>query len=124
MLLMLLYLMTAAWLIYGISLWTREVRLAKSGIALTAHVKGNETNDGRLFRPVIGYTYEGKYYETVCSYADKAKLDVGTPMEIRILAGSPNKPERAGTSLRRTYGFSFVVGALALGASLYVTFWR
>ncbi|MEG0770181.1 MAG: DUF3592 domain-containing protein [Ruthenibacterium sp.] len=123
--LVLFYAMAALWLWYGVSLMLRDRALAVRGVHWTAHIKGNETTDGgRTFRPVFGYTYEGRYYETTCRFAEKTKYDVGAPLDIVFLPGKPDKPERAGTSMRQTSMFSVIIGVLSLAAAVYLTFWR
>lgn len=124
MFLALLYVMVAAWFWYGAVLWLRERAMRTRGIDITAHVKGNETSDGSTFRPILGYTHGGRYYEMTYPYAGKMKYAVGTAMALKILAEKPEKPLRKEESLRRTYVFCFVVGALALLLALYITFLR
>lgn len=110
-----------AWLAYGGYGLISEGRLARGGVALEARVKGHE-HDGYQYYPLLGYTYEGSYYEVRYHLGSKEKYRQGELVPIRLLPAKPDKPEIVGRSNRRAYIFSVVIGLIALVWASWNTF--
>ena len=118
----LFYGFAAAWLVYGASLALTQIRIQKHGVTLSARVTGNETSDGDIFRPILGYTYNGQFYNVTYGVGDKKKYATGEMLSVQILPQKPEKPHLVGTSNNRTIGFSLGVGLISLAGCLYMTF--
>lgn len=122
MYLVLLFIFTAAWLIYGFSLGYRDFVLAKHGETVTARVTGHETSNGTIFYPLLSYTFKGQYHEVRYAVGNKKRFDTAVPLPIRVCEKWPEKPQIADTSNRRTMVFSLIVGGVSLLFSIYLCF--
>ncbi len=122
MYLILLFIVTAAWLSYGLYLLYRDTMLAKHGETINARVTGHETSSGTTFYPLLSYTFQGRYHEVRYHIGDKNRFDSSVPLPIRVCEKWPEKPQIAGTSNRRTMIFSLVVGGICLLLSIYLCF--
>ena len=117
----LFYLISVAWLVYGVYQAWAEWRLAHKGTRLPATVKGHQT-DGARYYPLLGYTLDGQYREakSTVGFAPKKRPAQGSPCEIWVL---PQKPEQAlmvGQSNKPAYIFSILMGLGCCAVSLWM----
>lgn len=109
----LFFAIAVAWLVYGGHGLFAERRLAREGVALDAKVKGHE-HDGYQYYPLLGYTYQGTYYEVRSRLGAKEKYQQGSLLPVKILPARPDRPQIVGRSNRRAYLFALAIGLIAL----------
>ncbi len=93
MYLILLFIVTAAWLSYGLYLLYRDTMLAKHGETINARVTGHETSSGTTFYPLLSYTFQGRYHEVRYHIGDKNRFDSSVPLPIRVLPSAPRSTQ-------------------------------
>lgn len=118
----LFYVISAAWLLYGIYAAVNEWRMKHRGLRLEASVKGHET-DGARYYPLLGYHLEGRYVESrsIVGVAAGRRMAQGEKCEIWVLPRNPAKVLIVGQSNRPAYLFSILIGLCCCAASIWMT---